>query len=209
MEMRVVPHALATSRRLHKSSEARRRRSDLWQKERTVTRAFRISEPAIEKLQEDAKEQGVSLNTLVNQLFLSYANFDHYVQKLHMIKISAPTARFIVQGSPDETVAEAGRYAAGDIHKIFILAKHGEISLGGALEFLRDLSVYGKWFEYNQVDHEGKHTITLMHELGPKWSLFLSSYVQTLFDGIGIRPRLSSTDASVTFDLESSHLPER
>ena len=102
----------------------------MWRKAKTVTRSFRISEEAIAKLEEDANEQGVSLNTLVNQLFISYASFDHYVRKLHMIKLTAPTARFMVEASPEETAVQAGRYAAQDIHKIFMLAKYGKICAG-------------------------------------------------------------------------------
>jgi len=56
--------------------------------EKTVTRSFRINESAFLALEEEAKKRNTSLNTLVNQLFLSYANFDQYFQRLGMLKIS-------------------------------------------------------------------------------------------------------------------------
>ena len=42
----------------------------------TVTRSFRINERAFLALEEEAKKRNIGINTLVNQLFLSYANFD-------------------------------------------------------------------------------------------------------------------------------------
>lgn len=56
--------------------------------EKTVTRSFRINESAFLTLQEEAKKRNISVNTLVNQLFLSYANFDQYFQRLGMLKMS-------------------------------------------------------------------------------------------------------------------------
>ena len=63
--------------------------------EKTVTRSFRINEIAFLALEEEAKKRKISLNTLVNQLFISYANFDRYFQRLGMIKISKVTYRKI------------------------------------------------------------------------------------------------------------------
>ena len=45
-------------------------------KERTVTLSLRISEVAYKALQEDAKKQNASLNTLANQILLAYAEHD-------------------------------------------------------------------------------------------------------------------------------------
>ena len=42
----------------------------------SVTRSFRINESAFLAFEEEAKKRNISLNTLVNQLFMSYANFD-------------------------------------------------------------------------------------------------------------------------------------
>lgn len=56
--------------------------------DKTVTRSFRINEDAFLALEEEAKKRNISLNTLVNQLFLSFANFDRYFQKFGMTKTS-------------------------------------------------------------------------------------------------------------------------
>jgi predicted HicB family RNase H-like nuclease len=49
--------------------------------EETVTKSFRISESAFLAIEEEAKKRNISVNTLVNQLFLSYANFDRYLER--------------------------------------------------------------------------------------------------------------------------------
>jgi predicted HicB family RNase H-like nuclease len=56
-------------------------------RDKTVTRSFRISEGVFLALEEEAKKRNISLNTLVNQLFLSYANFDRHFQTPGFLKM--------------------------------------------------------------------------------------------------------------------------
>jgi len=44
--------------------------------------SLRISESDFLALEEEAKKRSISLNTLVNQLFLSFVNFDRHFQSL-------------------------------------------------------------------------------------------------------------------------------
>lgn len=172
-------------------------------KDRTATRAFRIDESALERMQEDARELGVSLNTLVNQLFLAYANYDHYARKLRTIKMTSGAFRSIIRESSDALLTEASRHIARNEHVSLIMEKYGELTLGGALDLLRCLATYAKWFEYSEVSHGGRTTITLTHQFGSKGSVFLSSYVEALFEEVvGIHTKLRLTESSVIFTLE-------
>ena len=55
-----------------------------------------MDESALDALQEDAKKQNVSVNTLINQLILTYANYDRPMKRFHMVKMSASTFRHIL-----------------------------------------------------------------------------------------------------------------
>src|SRR2546425_12707318 len=99
------------------------------ERERTVTRTFRISERAFNSLQEEARHQNESVNTLVNQVLLSYTNFDKFLKKLHMIKISRPTLKRLLEAAQDNAIVEAGKLAGTDVPKFFILAKDGSLAL--------------------------------------------------------------------------------
>jgi hypothetical protein len=57
--------------------------------EKTVTKSFRISESAFLALEEEAKKRNISVNTLVNQLFMCYANFDRYLERHGSIFVKA------------------------------------------------------------------------------------------------------------------------
>ena len=170
--------------------------------EKTVTRSFRISESAFLALEEEAKKRNISINTLVNQLFLSFANFDRYFQKFGMTKISKVSYRKTLRAVPDAEVTELAKEVSQNSGKVIILARHGTVSLKGILDWLQDLSEYAQWFEYNEVNSpEGMHVITLTHDLGVKFSTFMVAYAKELFGQIAMTPKLSSTEDSITISV--------
>lgn len=170
-------------------------------KPKTATASFRLDETALEALQEDAKKQNVSVNTLLNQLVLTYASYDRPMKRFQMIKMPASTFRYILQGAKDEAIVEAGRSAGGDVPKTYIMAKHGELTVEKCLEYLKATSTHSKLFDYSEVMHSGKVSVTLSHSFGNKGSLFLQSYVQAMFAPLGMVPEFSPDENAVAFEL--------
>lgn len=168
---------------------------------KTVTRSFRISEQAFKAIQSEADRQNISVNTLVNQLLLAFANYDRFMNKLQMTKISRATFRRILDATNDDAIIETAKLAGSDIPAVFILEKYGTVSLRTVLDYLRDLADYGNAFEYSEVPQDRKKTITLAHELGPKGTLFFGHYVQALFEGIDVDASFSLSDNAIIIQV--------
>ena len=170
--------------------------------EKTVTRSFRISESAFLALEEVARKRNISLNTLVNQVFLSFANFDRYFQKFGMLKISKVAYKRTLKAVPDEEIVEAAKEVAQNSGRVVLLTRYGTLSLAGVLEYLKSLADYAYWFEYNEVlSPERKRVITLTHSLGQKFSLFMIAYSKSLFEQIPLSTKLTSTEDSITITI--------
>jgi len=170
-------------------------------KEKTVTISFRISEKAFKALQEDAKKNNISLNTLANQLFMTYAEHDRYLQKFHMIKISTPTFKRVLNASTVESIVDAGRSAGSSVPQSFILAKMGEITPATAVEYLTLMGAYANLFDYTEISISGKTSITLTHDLGPNGSIFLASYVEAIFKQAGKSVKIAQFADGITIDI--------
>jgi hypothetical protein len=170
--------------------------------EKTVTRSFRINESAFLALEEEAKKHNISLNTLVNQLFLSYSNFDRYFQRLGMLKMSKFQFRKILNALPDKEIVELAREVAQNSSRIIILARYGTLSFTSVLDYLNTIADYAYFVERSEVLSPGENrVITLIHNYGEKGSIFVNAYVKTLFDLINVEPKLSSTQNSVTIEV--------
>ncbi len=171
-------------------------------REKTVTRSFRISERTFIALEEEANKRKISLNALVNQIFLSYTNFDRYFQRLGMLKMTKVTFMKILKDSSDKEIIELAREVSQNSSKVIILSRYGILSLKNILEYINDLADYGYFVERSEVvSPDEKRVITLIHNYGERGSFFLKSYVIDLFKQINIMPKLSSTDNSVSIEI--------
>ena len=117
-----------------------------------------------------------------------------------MIKMTTPGLRILMEAGTEEKLAEAGRIAGRSIGKSFIMARKGALSVENSIEQLRAMGDYANYWEFNEVDREGKRIITLIHDLGPKGSLFLSGVGEALLESAGIKPKSSITDDSVILE---------
>jgi hypothetical protein len=166
-----------------------------------VTISFRISESAFKALQQDAKKNNTSLNTLANQLFMSYAEYDRFLQKFHMIKVSNPTFKRILNAATKEAIVEAGKSAGSSVPETFILAKMGDINAASAVEYLRLMGAYANLFDYSEITVSGRSSVTLTHDLGVNGSIFLAGYMEAVFKSAGKNVKITQYENGITIDL--------
>jgi hypothetical protein len=171
-------------------------------KPKTATASFRLDESALAAIQEDARKQNVSVNTLLNQLVLTYANYDRPMKRFHMIKVPASTFKHLLEAATNDEVKAAGNSTGKDVPKTYIRAKWGELTVESALSYLRLTADHTSLFEYSEVSRGGKTDVTLTHDFGAKGSLFLQRYVQAIFEPIGRQLQFGPDENAVSFELE-------
>jgi len=166
---------------------------------RTVAKSFRVNEKALEALQEEANRQRISVNTLVNQLLLDYSEFGRFLQRVNAIRMSRKTFSEILTAVPEDGLIKAAQTAGKSAPTALIASKWGRITLNSVLEFIHDLSAYANLFEYYEKNEGERWTVTLMHELGSKWSTFLNHYLSEAFFTAGVQPKVKMSDRAVIF----------
>ncbi|HXW36369.1 MAG TPA: hypothetical protein VEJ36_00455 [Nitrososphaerales archaeon] len=169
--------------------------------EKTVTISLRISDSAYKALQEEAKKQNTSVNTLANQLFLTFTEYDRFLKKFHMVKLSTPTLRSIIDAASEPDVVEAGSTSGSSVPIAFVVAKTGNLTFDHAIEYLRLMGAYANLFEYSEASDGGHVSITLTHELGPKGSTFIANYVEAIFKRFGKPFKVNKYKDAVTLEF--------
>lgn len=171
-------------------------------RDKTVTISFRIGEAAFQALQEESKKHNISINTLANQLFTTYAEYDRFLDKFHMIKLSTPTFRRILDAVGNhDAIVDAGKAAGASVPVSFILARKGELSLSNAIDYLKTMGANANLFDYSETFGSGINSITLAHELGPNGSLFLANYVESLMKHVGKEIKILENPDAITVKL--------
>jgi hypothetical protein len=154
----------------------------LGKQNRTVSRNFRFNADAAQSLDFESQRKGISLNSLVNNIFRRYAEFDRLAERTDMVTLNRYLLSLLLELVPEQTLAK----------EIFEFGKHsGHDSLlfwkkDVSVETLRDYIVntlceYCNLAEYD-VTADGA-TFVLTHELGPHGATFLKAYITGLISG--------------------------
>lgn len=169
---------------------------------KTVTRSFRIDEAVMAALEEESAKRSISVNTLVNQQLLPFANFDRFHARLDLVKLTGATLEKLLESAPDDKIAEAAVLAALDTPRSIILSKYGQVSFETTVEYIQMLAQFANLFECSITESPEGKVITLFHRFGTKGSLFLAKFVGALLEQMGYASKIETSAHSVGFIVQ-------
>jgi hypothetical protein len=173
---------------------------------RTTTMTFRVYENLIRKLRDEAEDREISLNTLVNQIFNRYVEWDSYESKVGMIPIAKPILIQLFENiSEDKIVEIATKVGRGAVKDIALFMKHRI-----------DIDSFLTWFEtrmktasveisHQRLDDGNKiHSYIIKHDLGKNWSIFHKTIFEFILQEMLGKPlkEFTSTPTMFSFSFE-------
>jgi hypothetical protein len=171
---------------------------------KTVPKSFRIDESALKAVEAEATSLNVSPNTLVNQILKQYAEFDRFARKIHTVKFSSAPFRGILSATDVDQLIEVAKTAGSSIPQAFATAKSGKVDLESFIAHLRSLATYAQLFEFSETIDSHSRVVTLIHDFGLNWSIFLVHYVTEMFTQIGFSPKIEMSDRTVILTLPAA-----
>ena len=177
---------------------------DETRRSKTVPKSFRIDESALNAIELEASSLNVSANTLVNQILKQYAEFDRFARKISTAKISSAPLRGILAAADVDQLIEVAKSAGSSIPQAFTMAKTGRVDLESFVWHVKSLSSYAKLFEFSETADTRTRVITLIHDFGLNWSIFLVHYLTEMFKQIDLSPKMEMSDRSVIFTLSKA-----
>ncbi len=171
---------------------------------KTVPKSFRIDESALRAVEEEAASQNVSLNTLVNLILIQFAEFDRFARKINTVKLSSGSFRGLLTAVDADKVIELAKSSGSAVPQAFATAKNGKVDMQSLMDHTRYLATYAHLCEMSEtVDLHG-YIVTLIHDFGLNWSIFLVHYITAMFASIGVSPKLDMSDRLVTFTIRNA-----
>ena len=162
---------------------------------------FRFAKNILDKLRFEAEHQNVSLNTIAQRLVSEYYDWHANAANAGMIPIHKSLLSLLLDKiSDDETKKFAEFFADAKVKEIMLVLR-SEYSVASFLDMIESwLSVssmlYGKELKNN------RYSYVIQHELGMKWSLFLSTMIQHVFENMGMEgAKFELTDNTIMFDV--------
>ena len=103
---------------------------------KSSTISFRIDEDYLKELREETQEKKVSLNTLANQIFAEYVEWQRYVERFGIISMSKDAFKYILDSLDDKQVIELAITIGQKAPKEFILFKWKNLELKNIINFI-------------------------------------------------------------------------
>lgn len=150
---------------------------------KTSTITFRLDDDVLKRLRDESHKRQVSTNTLANQAFRRFLEWDIYEPVSGFVMINKPV--FIeVFGKMKQTeiISIASRIGKNEVRDIALFMK-------GRMDLISFLS----WFETRminssvQVSHtnmEGNHTYVMKHDIGKNWSIYHKTILELIFQEV-------------------------
>lgn len=172
-------------------------------KEKTILRTIRIPYEIDQILQNDAKTKRVSINSLISNLLSKYVELDRYSERFGRVMLRPQTLKLIINAIDEIKIGEIGSEIGNKIPKEFLLFWFKEVNLHSFLEYLSLLCRYGGFAHYEFEDKEREFTITLIHDLGEKWSIFLKNIIEKgIISTLSIQPKFHTSDLSIVVNFK-------
>jgi hypothetical protein len=162
---------------------------------------FRLDKDMLERISLEAEQKGTSMNSIAQNVFSDYFGWAAYAPKAGMIPLHKTVLSMMVDRLPEKDIIE--------IADVF-----GRVKVKNMLLVLRNdynarvfLDVFESWLKSSSlsftkhINHETE-VYTVTHELGSKWSTYLSHMLQVIFNDMGLKEvAIEKTDDIVMFKI--------
>ena|SRR2546425_5481158 len=176
-------------------------------KSKTLIRSIRITREIDDLLQKDAKAKRISINSLIGTIMAKYTEMDRYNERYDTITLKQESFSSIIQVVEDDQLVKVAKEIGSLIPKQFLLFWFKRSDLETYLRYLSLVCRYNGFGEYEvDIDEDrANYTITIIHNMGQKWSDFLKNWLeQGMKTTTGIIPRI---DISKNTLVARFHVP--
>jgi hypothetical protein len=172
------------------------------EKRKTIGRSFRIDEEWLKVLNDEAKKQGISVNALMNWILQKYAHI-RYMLRYGAITLTRKGFLAILESCPEDKIRENGRNAGSTLVRDLLLTMGVTPSYSFVILLVKKiLSEFAGWFECDHHIKRDKEILHLRHDLGIKWSIYLSGVATGTFNSIlNKEVAIDYSDSSVTITI--------
>jgi len=152
-------------------------------KKKSEVISIRCDKGTKEKLEHESEIKNVTLNTLVGQILEKHSSWDRFARELGFVFLTRPFLRALLDHVDEKTITTISVTTCRGAMRDSILFLKGEFTLQSFLEAL-DL-----WFEasnipFRHIKKDDRDKFIVQHDLGRKWSVYLSSVISSLLHEI-------------------------
>lgn len=164
---------------------------------KTVTMTFRVDETIMTKLRHESEQREISLNTLVNQIFKHFVEWDVFESKVGMIPIARPIVVELF-----DVIDVAKRIGKNTVRDIALFMKN-KVEIYSFLSWF-EARMKSSFLEIkHDIENNNTHVYIVKHDLGKNWSLYHKAVLELIFMELLGRPiDVITTSTTLSFRIK-------
>jgi hypothetical protein len=181
-------------------------------KKKTILRTIRVSEELDSLIEKDAEDQNISANALITKIMTRYAEWQRLIEKTSYILIASSLFKAILKEVSDEKIEEIAKTIVPTVINNLAMLEFGNTDFDSVIKTIFLVSKYETGLRTSATTpvegKDGKHTLTLYHDWGPKGSFLFRNYLDNLVKNeTGKPPTTKVTDDVVTISFSKFPKP--
>ena len=158
----------------------------------TVNLSCRIDKNLYDLLLDQAKDQGISLNSLVNSIAKRHLTWERFSDDLGLIPVTKLTLKKIFRNLDDDTITKIANDVGGIVPRELLFLAYGKNDFDHLMKIIEvNGSRFGK-VRHSSVD--SVHHINIHHGICEEFSKFLAGTHQALADDLSVKLTIQNTD---------------
>ncbi len=164
-------------------------------KNQTVNLSCRIEKDVYDVLNKEAKEKGISLNSLVNSMAKKFINWEIYSAEIKLVALSKKTLENIIDILDDQTMQQIAKNVGGDVIRELVFLSFNEMNFENLIQALVLNAT-----RFGTVKHEiigSKHIINIHHGVCLNFSKFLFNTHLALANDLSLKLHVTNIDKNM------------
>jgi hypothetical protein len=169
---------------------------------KTITVTLRIDKNIMDVLTEDADNDSISFNSLVNHVLDRYVKWGRFEDKTSLIHLNALVVKELFNRLSRDEVIKIGREISRDAIYNIILFMNGEVNFDILISWYKNRMRVCSSIS-DKKENNGTHKIIFKHDLGENWSFYHKSILESIcHDILSIPIKVYTTNSTITIDTK-------
>ena len=162
---------------------------------------FRLESAALDKLKAKANQDRISLNTLVNQIIVGYAEWDLTAISAGWMVMPKSVMKKMIAKLSEKEIEQIAKETFGEMRGVALFMTN-KSNLEAFFSVVRARSKKSG-FQVKEITDNNKTTFIIQHDLGMKWSLFSKLFYEEILHSLEKRVTFETTENTIAITVEN------
>lgn len=161
---------------------------------------FRLESASLDKLKAKASQDRISLNTLVNQIIVGYAEWDITAIDAGWMVMPKNVMKKMIAKLSEKEIEQIAKETFGEMKGVALFMTN-KSDLDAFFSVVRTRSKKSG-FQIKELTDSNKTTFIIQHDLGMKWSLFTRAFYEEIIHSLEKKVTFEITENTIAINVE-------